>query len=79
VHYNKDMYSADADMFRPRRWLKASGAKLEAITVKSIVIIFNNYPNNYYTSQFKYILLSTAVQYLLYSLFNYLNIYTAVY
>jgi hypothetical protein len=47
--------------------------------VKSIVIFFNDYPNHYHTSQFKYILLSTAVQDLLYSLSNHLNIYTAVY
>ena len=29
--------------------------------VLSIVIFFNDYPNNHYTSQFKYILLSTTV------------------
>jgi hypothetical protein len=30
-------------------------------TVKSIVIFFNDYPNNHHTIQFKYILFSTAV------------------
>jgi hypothetical protein len=29
--------------------------------VKSIVIFFNDYPNNHHTIQFKYILFSTAV------------------
>jgi hypothetical protein len=46
--------------------------------VKSIVIFFNDYPNNYHTSPIKYILLSTAVQDLSYALSNHLNIYTAV-
>ena len=35
--------------------------RLHLTTVQSIVIFFNDYPDNYHTIQFKYILLSTTV------------------
>jgi hypothetical protein len=39
----------------------SSGLSPNHSSVLSIVIFFNDYPNNHHTIQFKYILLSTAV------------------
>jgi hypothetical protein len=51
--YDDDWCSHGKDLLGERR----SGR----FSVKSIVIFFNDYPNNHHTIQFKYILFSTAV------------------
>lgn len=39
LHHSKEMYGADADIFRPERWLEASGEKLKAME-RSVELVF---------------------------------------
>ncbi|TVY82741.1 Cytochrome P450 monooxygenase mpaDE [Lachnellula suecica] len=39
LHHSKEMYGADADVYRPERWLEATGEKLKAME-RSVELIF---------------------------------------